>query len=148
MARRAAPFGHDLLGKRLRAPVLAEDPIHASIVAYLRATLPDDFKVNHTPNGSRLKAERIKQVRLGIIPGWPDISIFGYRFIPEQEKFVGHLEVKTEIGRTSPDQDDVHADLEHLGFPVRVVRSIDQARDAVRAWRLPSIDIRTRGSNE
>jgi hypothetical protein len=38
--------------------------------------------------------------------------------------------------------------LEHLGFPVRVVRSIEDARDAVRAWGLPSIDVLTRGPSE
>lgn len=147
MPRRAAPGSRDLFGKRVRAvATVLEDPIHVTILAYLRATLPADFYVMHTPNGGQLKSERRRQVRLGAVPGWPDLSIYGYG--ADEVPFVGFLEVKSDTGRTSSDQDDVHEGLEHLGFPVRVVRSIEDAREAVRLWRLPTIDVTARTRDE
>jgi hypothetical protein len=71
---------------------------------------------------------------LGVVPGWPDISIFGEEAKGCQAWF---LEVKSDDGRLTDAQKDCQNRLRELGFPVAVVRSIDEAEQALRFWAIP-----------
>jgi hypothetical protein len=128
---------------------MSEEALHRSIVQYLRTVLPHGFIVMHVPNGgSRHPVEAAKLKSLGVVAGWPDISIYGPQLIPLDGPCVyldapsaWFLEVKTKTGRTSQTQHMMHDRLKDIGFPVAVVRSIDDVRDCIRDWNLPSKEV-------
>lgn len=162
MARRARLDMPDLFAKnRPRAakkgsgviamPDPLELPIHKSILAYLRATLPPEFYIQHTPNGGILKGEVAKAKGMGMVSGWPDLAIYGWTVNPEtgrRLRFVGFIEVKRRTGVTSEDQKEVHEGLENLRFPTVVCRSIEDAQAAVAMWGLPTLDVKAKGPSK
>lgn len=103
-----------------------EDALQASVVEYLRAVAPDclTFAV---PNGGRRnlrEAGRLKSA--GVLAGVPDLVVVA----PRQVIF---MELKAGRGRLSPAQEDVHERLRACGHSVAIVRSIDDARNTLRA---------------
>jgi hypothetical protein len=124
---------------------MREEPIHVSIVTYLRTTLPKDWVVMHTPNNPRSEAAGARLKRMGMIAGWPDITLLGV--IPGRwQPFMGFLEVKAPKGALRPAQKECHRSLQSLGFPVAVVRSIEDVRVVADAWGLPSRDVKPGGA--
>ncbi len=119
-----------------------EYQIHASILAYLHTTLPSGWMPVHVPNGgSRNPIEGARLKRLGVVAGWPDISIFGARYHDGRYyPYAGFMEVKSPSGRVQPVQHKVMDRLRDAGFDVAVVRSVEDARECVRKWGLPSRD--------
>lgn len=112
----------------------SEDPIHLAILDWLRVVLPwpTNATVHHSPNGGmRNKAVAAKLKRMGTRAGWPDLS-----FIHEGV-FYG-LEVKRQGGRVKPDQRQCHHDIRTAGGKVAVARSIDDARQALADWNIPT----------
>lgn len=113
---------------------MTEDAIHRSILGYLRTTLPSGWLVIHVPNGgSRHPIEAANLRRLGVVAGWPDLSIYG----PGGCYF---MEVKTPKGRLSDNQNRIIDQLKDMGHPVAVVRSIEDAQAKVAEWSLPTFD--------
>jgi VRR-NUC domain len=87
------------------------------------------------PNGSHLagdKLARIKQTAAmkadGMLPGFPDLIVLG------SHGRTGYLEVKSPKGRLSQAQQNVTKMLDRMGHQVAVVRSVDETRDALKAW--------------
>lgn len=67
----------------------------------------------------------------GIPSGWPDIMVVK----PNSDwPKVMFLEVKAATGRLEDAQRMRHLGLQRAGFPVRVVRSVEEAEQAVRYW--------------
>ena len=148
MASRAPrPGSRNLFGDPVRLPnrVPLEEPIHVSIVNYLRATLPARFKVHHSPNGGMLKGIVKKQLRMGMLPGWPDIELVGRDL--DDRFFFGLIEVKSRTGKLSDSQEELHPDLVEIGCPLMVCRSIDDVRLFVGRYNLPSLDATIRYDN-
>lgn len=124
---------------RLTAPRQSpEASIHRSILAYLGQTLPHGFVIHHSPNGGMLKGEVGRSRGLGTKPGWPDLQVVGRT--EAGEPFTGYLEVKAPRGQLSPEQVTIHDRLRDCGYPVAVVRSINDTRDVVRSWGVASRD--------
>lgn len=112
-----------------------EERIHKDILAYLRVTLPHGWRVIHCPNGgSRNVIEAAKLKAMGTTAGVPDLMILG------PKGFTGWLEVKAPKGRLSQAQRHFIDSLQDMEHPVAIVHSIDEAREIVRAWGLPSKD--------
>lgn len=111
-----------------------EDTIHAAIVQYLRVTMPDCLVLHPANGGSRDKREATKLKWLGVLPGIPDIIILrpGGRFCL--------MEVKGPKGVLSDAQNDVRYHCERFEMPWALVRSIDDARDALAGWGLLTRD--------
>jgi len=88
--------------------------------------------IHHSPGGAQLAgnaASRFKQIGAlkgdGFKPGFPDLACYWDG---------GHLllEVKREKGGTVSDaQQAVHERLTAIGWPVSIVRSVDDAWDAL-----------------
>lgn len=115
-----------------------EGPIHRSIVSYLRAVLPADAIIHHSPNegnrgGRKGVIDGQHRKAMGVQPGFPDILIFvqgqGYC-----------LEVKSAAGRLSPIQERVRDTLLEQGIPYAVVRSVDDVRDLLCRWGVKTRD--------
>jgi hypothetical protein len=109
-----------------------EGPIHRSIVEWLRVVLPSECIVHHCRNeinkrGSAIARELAEAKRKGAVTGFPDLLILPFA------NGVGacFLEVKAEGNYTDKNQKEVHERLRALGYPVAVVRSIDDAREAL-----------------
>lgn len=114
---------------------MTEDAIHKAIVRYLRAVLPHGWLVMHVPNGgSRNPIEGAKMKQLGVMAGWPDVSIYGPLLASPMAFF---MEVKSAKGRLSDCQRTVMDRLADMGFRVAVVRSVDDAEACAREWGLP-----------
>ena len=115
-------------------PTPTEAEIHQSICAWLDVVLPDGCVYHHSPNEGKHRVQyRMKQKRLGVRFGWPDIEIFvnrtwwksGFHWAPV------FLEIKSEKGRLSDNQEAVIDQLIGAGCHVAIVRSIDDAREAL-----------------
>lgn len=114
-----------------------EAEIHKAICLWLDIALPGGCIYHHSPNealGSAKVQYRMKQKRLGVKFGWPDVEIFvnptwwKSETIPWAPVF---LEVKSPKGRVSDNQKVVIAELIDAGCHVAIVRSVDDARDAL-----------------
>ena len=109
-----------------------EGPIHRSIIAWLQAVLPGAI-VHHSPNEVPLVGKAVARAIAkakwnGMVVGFPDILV-----LPGDGKAI-LLEVKASRGNLSPGQTDVHLRLASLGYCVGVVRSIEDARNALASW--------------
>jgi hypothetical protein len=116
---------------------MTEDALHKAIFRYLKAVLPHGWDVLHIPNNPRSAVAGARLKAMGMMKGAPDIMILG------NEARVYFLEVKTPKGRASSEQRKVHDRLMDKGFPVAVVRSIDDVRDFIAMHGLPSRDLGT-----
>ena len=103
-----------------------------SIVDTLKAVLPKGFKVVATPNGGKRTPQAAnRSKRLGELPGFPDITVFG------PDKFTAMMEVKSKTGTASADQKEVMFWLSDCGFPVAIVKDIDHALSFLAANGVP-----------
>lgn len=117
-----------------------EDILQQSIVATLRALLPKGWLVAHVPNGGkRSKAEAARFKAMGVLAGFPDLMVIG----PQHK--VLFMELKAPPKRlksgaesrakaaTTDAQDAVLGTLESAGWPVAVVRTVDEALAFLKA---------------
>lgn len=111
---------------------MTEEQAQRAIAQYLRLSLQPDWMWFHIPNGesrSPRTGARLKQ--MGVLPGVPDIQILS----PSGKAHF--LEIKTPKGRLSRPQRAFRDWCEGGQVPFAVVRSIDEARTALRAWGVP-----------
>jgi hypothetical protein len=119
--------------RKPKAPQPSEDAIHIAIRAALvlhgiRSRHPASDGKRSIPAAMRLK-------RLGMVAGDPDLRIWKPASrSPFHSPSVGFLEVKSATGRLTPAQQEELAALQADGFPVAVVRSVDEALAALREW--------------
>ncbi len=115
----------------------AESPIHRSVTQYLRRSLPVGWLVTHAANKPRSAQQGAREKAMGAMAGWPDLQILGPG---PNGPSCWFMEIKAPGGKLSEAQRQVTDRLVDAGFPVRVVRSVEDARKAVADWRLPSND--------
>lgn len=131
------------MGKR----VGREGPIHRAIVAYLRAVMPKAI-IHHSANESHLSGRgamlaTVRKKADGMLPGFPDILVLPYATVGPML-----FEVKAEGGKVTETQKAVHDLLAELGYRVAVVRSVDDARETLREWSIPTNQIELWGQNQ
>ena len=118
-----------------------EGPIQAAIVAYLRAVLPADNIVAHVRNevatrGGNAARQIATAKRRGLVPGFPDLLVIRHHPLP-----LACFEVKAEGNYATPAQREIHDRLRALGCQVAVVRSVDDVRDCLREWHIPTSEV-------
>lgn len=114
-----------------------EEAIHRAIAEFLRVSLPPPWLFYHVPNGgARSKAEAGAFKAMGVKAGMPDLIVVGPHLACDATKMLA-LEVKAPKGRLSLAQNDAIAALAKCGIPTRVVRSIDEAEEALRELSVP-----------
>ena len=124
---------------RLTAPRTSdEDDIQRAIVKYLRHVLPAGFIVQSTANKPRSAVAGAREKSMGAVAGWPDLAVYGQA--EDEKPTAWFIEVKAPAGRLSDVQHEVHDRLKLAGFSVGIARSVDDVREMVRAWGLPSRD--------
>jgi len=98
---------------------LSEAQLHQQVVNHLRWALPADTALHHSVNESKGTARWHRQrLDKGMHPGWPDLEII-YR-----GRFIG-IELKSKVGRLSPNQKKCHRAIILAGGVVEVARSLD-----------------------
>lgn len=104
-----------------------EHKVQVAIIKWLRAVMPKCL-VQHCRNehgkaghAGMLAAQRQKAA--GVMSGFPDLIC-----LPDAETGVFFLEVKAPKGRTTSVQEQVHDMLRARGYPVAVVKSVDDVR--------------------
>ena len=112
--------------------------LQVSIIDALKKILSASVCFTAFPAGGGGRVRGAKLKRAGLNPGWPDIQ-----FIAHDGKYYG-MEVKTPKGRLSPAQRSLHQRLAENGCDVVVVRSVEEAMDAVNEWKLTRARFRVR----
>ena len=113
-----------------------EGPIHRAILSWLRVVLPEAI-ICQAANESRRPGraghvERAMNAANGVLPGVPDI--IGITFTGPF-----FMEVKAPGGSLTPAQKAFRDRLAVLGCERwAVVRSIDDAKDALASWGIPT----------
>lgn len=137
----------DLEPPKKRQHTRREDPHHIACKNYLEATLPDDWIVHHSRNGGLSKAENGRAKEMGTKVGYHDLIIHGTKDVGTLTPIVVPWSWLIEIkipddpkSQLSTEQRKLHAKFKALGFDQAVARSIDDVRDLVLSWGLPSND--------
>jgi hypothetical protein len=115
------------------APLTSEYQVHRAIVGYLELILPRGAVLHHSPNEVDMRGPEAARMvakarKMGTRKGWPDIEIIW------NDGRAYFLEVKTSRGRVSSDQGETMDALRRAGAKVAVVRSIEDAWDALKEW--------------
>lgn len=113
-----------------------EHKVQVAIIKWLRTVMPKAM-IQHCRNehNKRGKAGLIAaqmQKAAGVMSGFPDLIV-----LPDADVGPFFLEVKAPKGRVSSVQEQVHGMLDARGYPVAVVRSIDDVRDLLVARNIP-----------
>lgn len=116
-------------GRRRSNP---EQAVHAAVLTYLRTTFPRAV-IHHSPNevdmrGPEAAKSIAKARKMGTVKGWPDIEML-------HRGAFWTFEVKSEGGRTTPEQAAVGAQIIAGGGRWAVVRSIDDVAECIEEWR-------------
>jgi hypothetical protein len=103
-----------------------EGRIQIAVVRYVNLVAPEVI-VFHIPNGGwRGKTEASRFKALGVLPGIPDLILA----LPGGR--TAWWEIKADGGRISPVQKAIFSRLDESGHKVTVIRSIDEARSALK----------------
>lgn len=111
----------------------AESRVQEQIVAFLRRSLPANYRCISVPNG-RFQADPRTIARLkreGLTPGIWDLLVL------KSDGTFCALEVKAEGGRLSLDQQEFGDWLAAGGASAAVVRSLAEAADALTGFGVP-----------
>lgn len=115
-----------------------EGPVQEAIVNYLRHVLPVGFLVVGVSNNPRSKQTAVKEIRRGLLTGYPDLHILGR---DEHDKpCAWFIEVKAPKGVIRDEQHKVHDQIKDIGFRCGVARSIEDVRTLLWRWNVPSKD--------
>jgi len=109
-----------------------EDQIQAAIVQYCRLVAPQMIWAAVPNGGYRTKAEAAKLKWTGVLAGFSDIiglDVNGLSYL---------MEVKTLDGVLSEAQKEFNKRADVLKIPRAVVRSVNDARDALARWGIPT----------
>lgn len=109
----------------------AEDALQKSIIAYLELVLPNGAWFSHFPAGGGGKVRGARLKSLGLKAGVPDILILW-------RSSLYCLEIKTPGKYASKVQKATHLLLREAGARVGVVRGLDDVRDRLSRWDIPS----------
>jgi hypothetical protein len=107
---------------------VTEYELHLQIIDYLQARLPAGSVIHHSPNEGNHKIQyRMKQKRMGVRAGWPDLEIFVSKtwWRPGQPWSPIFIEIKTKTGRLSGNQKQVQEELKAAGCHVTTVKSVE-----------------------
>lgn len=118
-----------------------EHKIQVGIIKWLRAVMPKAY-VQHSRNehgksglAGMLAAQR--QRAAGVMSGFPDLIV-----LPPSNVGPFFLEVKSLTGSVSNVQKQVHTMLREHGYPVAVVRSVDDVRAFLQQHKIPHSEVR------
>lgn len=112
-----------------------EDRIQQEVVLYLQS---EGLWAVHVPNeaGGRSKVEMIRQISIGLRPGFPDLLVSLPQLPVGKENRYEHWEMKRPGGAVSKVQRAMHIFLGRMfDTPVRIIHSVEEAKAIVEALK-------------
>lgn len=108
-----------------------ERDFQIKLVRDLRKILPPDVFLTHFPSGGggAMRGKFLKV--MGLVPGVGDLLLI-------HKGLAYFLELKSATGTISDIQLHTALALDEAGAPTRVVRSLDDAMDALAEWNIPT----------
>jgi VRR-NUC domain len=107
-----------------------EQELQKTVIEHLRLRgWPDAIFFHYPAGGYRRPAEARILAGLGVLPGLPDVWVI-------RRGRVHCIELKSERGRLTEIQADMHNRLSRAGVDVAVAYSLDQALDQLERWKL------------
>ena len=131
---------------KLVAPVVPEDALHCAVADLLDfALLPPAMWCCYPAGSVPLAPEyRVKLMRFGLKPGWPDFLIVHRGIFGIELKRVGGVLSRDRMVRTRrgglrmvEGQVSVFPRLVAAGCCIAICRSVDEVLGALRDWRVP-----------
>ncbi len=113
-----------------------EDDVHRAVLTWIRKVAPQCLAFHPANGGSRHRLEAIRLKTLGVVPGVPDLIIFG----PGGRAYC--LEIKADKGTLQPTQKAFARKMEELEIGWALVRSVDDARNAFTEWGIETREAR------
>jgi hypothetical protein len=109
-----------------------ETRLQCAVVDYMRRVCPDCLTF-HNANGGKRTVETARLMkRLGVLAGVFDLTILA----PGPSQY--YMECKVGKESLSDSQEWFKMELIKMGFQYCVVRSLDDVKAAIEAWRLPN----------
>ncbi|MEY1555306.1 VRR-NUC domain-containing protein [Yoonia sp. R2331] len=110
--------------------------VQIAIIKWLRAVMPKAL-IQHSRNevqkrGPSGMREVVRAKSAGMLPGFPDLIV-----LPDAKTGPFFLEVKAPKGRVSPTQEQVHGMLSERGYPIAVVKSVEDTREFLIGAGIP-----------
>lgn len=117
--------------KRGSAPRITEDDVEKQIRDYLLIALLPGVEHFHVPNGAKLGARQVWQMKAaGMKAGIPDRC-----FLYQGRAYF--IEVKKPGGVLSDSQRVMFPKIRTVGCPVEICRSVEDVERALVAWGIP-----------
>jgi hypothetical protein len=110
-----------------------ETRLQCAVVDYMRTVCPDCLTWHAANGGKRSKETARLMKRLGVLPGVFDLVVLA------PGPFVGFMECKSWRRQACQTiRNGFEEQLILMGFQYCVVRSLDDVKAAIEAWRLPN----------
>lgn len=117
-----------------------EDDLQRDVMTYLRAVLPSNVRAWHTPNGGNRSVREAGRLKAqGVLAGVSDVLIV-WRDICDTH--IVAIELKSPTGVLTDAQKDFLAFITFSGGYTGVARSIDDVRDLLRTFGVPTRETR------
>ncbi len=101
-----------------------EGLIQELFVAWFRNQYPDAILTASVQEGAKSIGQAVRRKRHGYLAGTPDILVF----YPQHPFHGMMIELKTDTGRASPEQNDLLNRLNKLGYYAVVAKGLDEAK--------------------
>lgn len=116
-----------------------EERLHRAVADYLRVVLDPSVVWSTFPSGGGGRVRGAKLKAMGLRAGMPDIMIWW--LAPSGAALCLGIELKAGKNGMTAAQRETFLSLEGVGCPVHVARSIDDVRDVLRAWGVPTREV-------
>ena len=107
-----------------------EAVLQKSVAQFLRAALKPGVMWRMVENNPRSAIAGARAKARGVQRGTPDILLWCY------DGFFA-IELKSKVGRQSPEQKDFQHEFESVGGLYAVCRSLSEVEAVLRQWKLP-----------
>jgi hypothetical protein len=110
---------------------MSEYKLHVAIIKHIESAFPG-LLYFHVPNQTRDATEAFFNKQMGVRPGIPDI-ILAWR------GGQGMMEIKTEAGKISSNQNKTMSAFHAIGWHTGVVRNVKSAHQMLVAWGIKPV---------
>lgn len=123
-----------------KAPPASESGLQRMLVEYLQICVPSVTAFAIPMSSMRTHSGRASNAVAGLRKGVFDLALVLPPLYGEANGVTAFVEVKTARGKLSAEQHDFARELTEKRVPHCIVRSLDDLKDALRTWRVPTLD--------
>lgn len=140
-ARKSAPVAAPPRSKARAPRGHEEEQLQRALLEYLAWTVPSVTPFSIPNSATRTRAGRAANFVPGLRPGVFDLGLILPPRSGEMNGLVAFVEVKAPGGKLSAEQAEFQTTLIRDRVPHCIARSIEDLREALRIWRVPTREI-------